>query len=156
MANYDELQEILAEIESESKGAPSKSWSLDDIDALLAGDDIKKEPVKEPEKIEEEFEEELEDEETFEDEEEIEEEPEEVEETPKKKRKFSIKAINILPQFDYGKEVMACSGNDRKDGEEVYFEWNENNFQIDPEDKKQQLEKIRAEYLKKKQEQANQ
>ncbi|MBQ0135181.1 MAG: hypothetical protein KBS43_00390 [Oscillospiraceae bacterium] len=100
MANYDELQEILAEIESESKGAPSKSWSLDDIDALLAGDDIKKEPVKEPEKIEEEFEEELEDEETFEDEEEIEEEPEEVEETPKKKRKFSIKAINILPKFE--------------------------------------------------------
>lgn len=32
------------------------------------------------------------------------------------------------PQFKYAEEVMACSGNDRRDGEEIYFEWDENNF----------------------------
>ncbi|MBQ0014897.1 MAG: hypothetical protein KBS82_06215, partial [Oscillospiraceae bacterium] len=51
MANFDELDELLSELESEAGSKSQKSWSLDEIDALLSNenmDDFSSEPVEEP------------------------------------------------------------------------------------------------------------
>ena len=51
MANFDELDELLSELESEAGSKSQKSWSLDEIDALLSGesmDDVSSKPVEEP------------------------------------------------------------------------------------------------------------
>ena len=51
MANFDELNELLSELESEAGSKSQKSWSLDEIDALLSNenmDDFSSEPVEEP------------------------------------------------------------------------------------------------------------
>ena len=88
MANFDDLEEMLAELESESEGAPKKSWSLDDIDALLNGEDIPKRVDDEEEEI---FEDEEDDEVVIEDEG----PKEEPEEAPKKK-KYSFKIVDVI------------------------------------------------------------
>lgn len=40
------------------------------------------------------------------------------------------------PQFICPDDILACSCNDRRDGEEVYFEWDVNKFVEPPKSKK--------------------
>jgi len=108
MASYDNIDELLAELESESEGAPKKSWSFDDIDALLSDEkidfsDYSSEKVEENyededvEEVEESLEETEEDEEIVEEDlEEDEEEPEEELQEEEKPKKYSFKIVDVI------------------------------------------------------------